>query len=207
VEVHVRNDDREKAMEFKTWNANDGPGDPLAALLFNPADECLEPAPTTATPGIRAAAIRVNPSETATQELAFLVPQGNQVDYRLMLPYAAIGRRGQIGFEIPGIMIKTLPEEEEATQIASEGTTNTPTEQEVPQEPTETTIGPDDKIPAVESVGEQEDPFDMDVLRRSIEETAGAGGEDGDVQGEGAGDTGGEGREPDRVEGELPKAD
>jgi len=114
VEVNVTNSSSSESLDFQGWTAAWGGSGKNAVVLVDDKGDPLALASTaTRAGGGRLTARRLRPGESATELLVFEKPGSDYEHLRLVLPYAAIGRTGHIGFEIPGVMVKDRPPEAE----------------------------------------------------------------------------------------------
>lgn len=105
VEVQVTNLSKNDPLDFTGWRPDVQPDETLRAILADDQDTLLPPAPPAARQR-PAARRRIDPGQTETEELRFVMPTGEAKEYRLALPYGAVGQTGQIGFELPAVMLK-----------------------------------------------------------------------------------------------------
>jgi len=154
IEITVTNGSSSESLDFRGWALDEGTKIDNAVVLADDEGGRLSPSSTSGQAvSTRSAARRLNPKESATEQLVFEAPAGESGDLRLALPYAAIGRTGYIGFLVPRVMIMDRPPGAEAD--AGEARSG------------DVVTKPD----ATDQPPESDDPFSMDVLRNSIQDS------------------------------------
>lgn len=106
VEVKITNRSGEEPLEFSSWRSDSQPLSESQATMIDDADTTLPAAPARPAAGRRAARRRIAPGESVTEQLSFVFPERDSKLFRLVLPYAALGQTGYLGFEVPRQMIK-----------------------------------------------------------------------------------------------------
>lgn len=168
VEVTLTNGSTSESLDFRGWTLAAGDTIDDAVVLADDKDRRLSPSSTSGQAvKPRSAARRLKPKESAKDQLVFESPTGEYKQLRLYLPYAAIGRTGHIGFEIPRVMIKDSPPGSEEPVATVPG----------PAVAKPVTIAPVPKPEIVTKPPKPDDPFSMDVLRDSIKESMADGEE------------------------------
>jgi len=107
VEVEIGNLLKEESLEFTGWRPDDQPQPEMRAAMEDDARTVLAPASSPA--GRRAARRRIAPGQSEREQLSFVLPNRDAKKLRLALPYAAVGRTGCLGFELPSQMIQDQP--------------------------------------------------------------------------------------------------
>ncbi len=171
VELTLTNGSSSESLDFRGWSLAEGAKMDDAVVLADDKDNRLS---ASSAPGrsVRpgSASRRLKPKESVKDQLIFEAPTGEYEQLRLRLPYAAIGRTGYMGFEIPAVMIQDRPpgEEEPVAADAKPDIMEPDTDDAAPKP--EIAIKP----PAPPK---SDDPFSIDVLRNSIEESMSDGEE------------------------------
>ncbi|HPM82721.1 MAG TPA: DUF4339 domain-containing protein [Candidatus Anammoximicrobium sp.] len=106
VEVQISNRSDEEPLEFTGWRPDNQPQPDSQATMFDDAGAALQAATARPAAGRRAARRHVAPGESVTEQLSFVFPERDSKQFRLALPYAALGQTGYLGFELPRQMIK-----------------------------------------------------------------------------------------------------
>jgi hypothetical protein len=126
VEIEITNLSPDTPLDFAGWRPEVQPQTDWRAVMADDAQALLAAAPPRGAANRRAARRRIAPGQSEIEQLSFLLPDGDAQQFRLALPYAALGQMGHLGFELPRQMIKDKPPgaEEPATQgpakVASE---------------------------------------------------------------------------------------
>jgi hypothetical protein len=118
VEIQITNLSPDKPLEFSSWRPDVQPRAELRAVMVDDEDTLLPASPPRTAARRPAAVRRIAPGQSETEQLSFLVPERESKQFRLALPYAALGQVGYLGFELPVQMIRGRPPGEE--QVATE---------------------------------------------------------------------------------------
>jgi hypothetical protein len=119
VEVEITNLSLDTPLDFAGWRPEVQAQTELQAVMADDAPTLLAAAPLRVAAKRRAARRRIAPGQSEIEQLSFLLPEGDSKQFRLALPYAALGQVGYLGFELPKQMIKDKPPGAEET--ASKG--------------------------------------------------------------------------------------
>lgn len=171
VELTLTNGSSSESLDFRGWTLAEGAKTGDGVVLADDKKNRLAPSSTTGrsqTP--RSTSRRLKPKESVRDQLVFEAPAGNYEQLRLYLPYAAIGRTGHMGFEIPAVMIQDRPPGEEESVAAD-------TEPAVMEPDTEVAAPKPEVVIKPPAPPKSDDPFSIDVLRNSIEESMSDGEE------------------------------
>lgn len=106
VEILITNLSPDDPMEFSGWSPEKQPQPESRAMLADEAGVALQPAPSRTAAARRSSRHRIAAGESLTEQLCFLFPESDSKQFRLVLPYAALGQTGHLGFEMPRQMIK-----------------------------------------------------------------------------------------------------
>lgn len=125
VEVEVENVSETRPLDYRGWNrspANAG----QAAILLAGEEVAIEAQPAAAT-GPAPAVGRLAPGERLIERLRFPLAHTHATPLRIVLPYAAVGQTGYVGFEIPRVLILAQsPEAEVAAKPDAPAAPNAP---------------------------------------------------------------------------------
>jgi len=117
VEVNVTNASSSGSLDFRGWTAaRDKISKDTVVLVDDKGDPLTLASVASRAGGPRRSSRRLGPGESVTELLVFDKPSSDYQHLRLALPYAAIGRTGYIGFEIPRVMVMDRPPEAEKPQ-------------------------------------------------------------------------------------------
>jgi hypothetical protein len=106
VEVALSNPKGPGVLNYKSWNgAGKKPEDTAAVLLDSEDRVCRLVSREQAPHAGRKVTAELAPGESTTDVLVFEEPKDAYDHLRLALPYAAIGRTGALGFQIPRDMV------------------------------------------------------------------------------------------------------
>jgi hypothetical protein len=155
VEVEITNISATQPLEYSGWTGDLATGQGEAALLLVASDEHPIPASSSRDSADGSSdPQRLAPQQRAVRRLHFRLTQTPGNEYcHLILPYAAWGLPGYVGFEIPIETIQKTPPE-----VVMDATSETTT--------TESSVQSLSERPAGGSVGE---PETIDDLRMQIE--------------------------------------
>jgi hypothetical protein len=126
VEIEITNLSPDDSLTFAGWQPDVQSQKELRAVMADDAQTLLAAAPSRAAAKRRAASRRIGPGQSEKEHLSFLLPARDSKQFRLALPYAALGQTGYLGFELPKQMIKDgppgteEPQPKEAAKVASE---------------------------------------------------------------------------------------
>jgi hypothetical protein len=109
VEIEITNLSPDDPLDFSGWRPEVQPQADLRAVMADDAQTLLAAAPSRVAANRRAASRRIAPNQSETEQLRFLVSNRDSKQFRLILPWAALGQTGNLGFELPSQMIKDRP--------------------------------------------------------------------------------------------------
>ncbi len=109
VEIQISNLSPDDPLDFSGWRPELQPQKDLHAVMADDAQTVLAAAPSRAAAKRRVARRRIAPGQSETEQLSFVMPDSDSKQFRLALPYAALGQTGYLGFELPRQMIKDQP--------------------------------------------------------------------------------------------------
>ena len=114
VEVALTNASSKETLDYRSWTtARQGAID-TTVFLVDDKGKRLTASSSPGQPGATVpASRRLESQESANERLVFDAPTAEYQFLRLALPYAAIGRTGHVGFEIPRVMVKDRPPDSE----------------------------------------------------------------------------------------------
>jgi hypothetical protein len=117
IRVQITNLASDASLDFRGWYRSPNQAAATQALLADDQGKVLEPVPSEKSPpGSGATARRIKPDQTHDVQLTFAINDSTSGSYRLVLPYAALGHTGHLGFEIPVLMIQDHPPGEEPAE-------------------------------------------------------------------------------------------
>lgn len=126
VEIEITNLSPDDPLDFAGWRPEAQPQTDLRAVMADDAQTLLAAASSRVAAKRRATRRRIAPGQSETEQLSFLMNDRDAKQFRLALPYAALGQTGYLGFELPRQMIKDRPpgveepQPEEPAKVASE---------------------------------------------------------------------------------------
>ncbi len=111
VQVEITNRSADRPLQYAGWAANAGSQHGRPAMLAFRSDEAPIAARASRDALTESAeSPQVAPGQTVTRNLEFSLSPDVEAEYfRLMLPYEAWGLSGQVGFEIPEVMVLDGP--------------------------------------------------------------------------------------------------
>jgi hypothetical protein len=120
LKLSIENTSSTNPLEYTAWSTSPTGDSEVRAIAADDQDTLLTPLP--AADRSQASSWRIQPGDKAESELAFGLPRDEFEFVRLVLPYAAIGEQGYMGFEIPVSMIEDAARAAQET-AAADGTT------------------------------------------------------------------------------------
>ena len=168
VEMTVTNLSSKEPLDYRSWSAAGQSAVDTAVFLVDDKGKRLTASSSPRRPeGAVPTSRRLKSQESVTELLVFEAPAAEYEFLRLRLPYAAIGRPGHMGFEIPRVMVKDRPPDSEEPVA------------EMPA-PVVTKPAPDPTVakPAVvDQMPPSGEQFTIDQLQESIKESLSDGEE------------------------------
>lgn len=106
VQATVRNAAANNIVDYSSWNGTGILGRDAQAWLLTGEGSVLSMVSPQATAGEnRRTSVSLEPGQSVDDWLVFEAPAGQVEDLRLVLPRAALGSTGYIGFELPKVML------------------------------------------------------------------------------------------------------
>jgi len=159
IEVTLTNASSNESLDYRRWtSAGQGAVDTAVWLVDDKSRRLTASSSPKQPGGTVSASRRLKSQESVTELLVFNAPTAEYEFLRLILPYAAIGRTGEIGFEIPRVMVKDRPPD------AEEPVAEVPAPVVAKPAPDPTVAKPD----AGDQMPPSGDQFTIDQLRDSI---------------------------------------
>ena len=165
VEVQITNLSRTAPLDFSGWRPDVQSNPQWQAVMADDAENVLAATPPHTGPKRSGSRRRIEPGQTETEQLSFLMAKRDSRLFRLALPYAPVGQTGYMGFELPIEMIRDPSAEEEVA----------PT-QEPPAVAQDKPEPPPAEMPqdSAATAAKPSEPETIDDLRREIERGMGA---------------------------------
>ncbi len=122
VNVAITNLQSDQSLDFKGFNTSASRSvDTTVFLADSSGDSLRNLAGGDASAGAARRSLRMAPGELLTQQLSFVIENTDSEQFRLALPYAALGHTGYLGFEIPRLMVQDRPPGADEEDFAVDG--------------------------------------------------------------------------------------